>query len=288
MKKILIQLDSDRQPSSFDAITALDAGVDHLIPYGGIESEDVQSLVYGAMFTRGPKDLKHSAVFVGGSDVSRGEAIFKAVKNAFFGPISVSVMLDSNGCNTTAAAAVAKILSKGDVTGKTVAILSGTGPVGMRAAAMLAKEGAKVTLTSRTMEKAELACHAIGERFGVTVNPGKASNVDENVPYVQSAYGVLCTGAAGILLVEDALWKNVPDLKVLADVNAVPPLGIEGIDPNWDGKEIDGKTLFGAIGIGGLKMKVHKACVEKLFQRNDLALEAEEIFAIAKQTVQES
>jgi hypothetical protein len=285
MKKILIQLDTDKFSSVFDAVTAYDAGVDRLLQYSGIEKSDVQALVHGAMFTRGGDDLKNSAVFVGGSDVAKGEAVFKAVKKSFFGPVSVSVMLDSNGCNTTAAAAVAKIISVGDVAGKKVVILSGTGPVGLRAAAMLAQEGAKVTLTSRTLEKAQAACDYIKKRFDVGISPAAAADANANIPILEDAYAVLCTGAAGIMLISEAVWQEHASLKVLADVNAVPPMGIEGIKPTWNGKEKHGKIVFGALGIGGLKMKIHRACVARLFEQNDLALEAEEIFATAKQTI---
>ncbi|HET90576.1 MAG TPA: methylenetetrahydromethanopterin dehydrogenase, partial [Chloroflexi bacterium] len=124
MNKILLQLDSDKHPSVFDAITAYDAGADHVLTIGGVAVEDVRALVYGAMFTRGGDELKNSAVFIGGSDVAVGEAMLKAATEAFFGPVRVSVMMDANGCNTTAAAAVAKMVAVGDVTGQKVVILA--------------------------------------------------------------------------------------------------------------------------------------------------------------------
>jgi len=110
MKKLLLQLDNDKHPSVFDTITAYDAGADHVLALGNVAVEDVRDLVYGAMFTRGGEALKNSAVFIGGSDVPTGEAMLKAAVDAFFGPVRVSVMMDSNGCNTTAASAVAKIV----------------------------------------------------------------------------------------------------------------------------------------------------------------------------------
>src|SRR4051794_3702988 len=103
---ILIQLDTDAQPSVFDGVVALDSGVDHLFRHGGIRPEAVRDLVYGALFTRGGADLSRSAIFVGGSDVSASEAVLKAVKDAFFASFRVSVLFDANGSNTTAAAAV--------------------------------------------------------------------------------------------------------------------------------------------------------------------------------------
>src|SRR3954466_5543663 len=103
---ILLQLDPDPQPSVFDGVVAVDAGVAHLFRHGGVPPDKVRDLVHGALFTRGGPDLKRTAIFVGGSDVARGEAILKAVTDSFFGPFRVSVLLDANGANTTAAAAV--------------------------------------------------------------------------------------------------------------------------------------------------------------------------------------
>ena len=282
MKKILLQLDSDKFASVFDAITAYDAGVDRILQYAQVTPNDVRDLVYGAMFTRGGGDLKNSAVFIGGSDVSTGEAILKAVQAAFFGPVRVSLMLDANGCNTTAAAAVAKILSKGEVAGKKVVVLAGTGPVGLRAAALLAREGALVTLSSRNLQRAEAACTSIKKRFGAEVNAA-AADAAATGPVLEEAYAALCCGAAGTMLIPKSVWAELPNLRVLADVNAVPPLGIEGIEATWDGREEHGKFIFGALGIGGLKMKIHRASVARLFEKNDLVLDAEEIYATAKE-----
>ncbi|MBF0530395.1 MAG: methylenetetrahydromethanopterin dehydrogenase [Deltaproteobacteria bacterium] len=283
MKKVLLQLDSDRMVSSFDAIAAFDSGVDHILPYGSVMPEDVRGLVYGAMFTRGIEDLKNSAVFIGGSSVAAGEAMLKAAKSSFFGKIRVSLMLDANGCNTTAAAAVAKIRSRGEVAGKKIVVLAGTGPVGMRAAALLIREGAEVILSSRHLERSQSACASIKERFGVEVSPAEAKDFEATGRILDGAYAVLCCGAAGVRLVPEAIWTAHATLHVLADVNAVPPYGLEGTEATWDGKEKQGKIIFGAIGIGGLKMKVHRASIARLFLQNNLVLDAEEIYATAKE-----
>lgn len=290
MKKILIQLDGDRTPSVFDAITAYDAGADALLQYGSVEPSEVRNLVYGAMFTRGGDALKNSAVFIGGSDVKKGEAMMKEARDSFFGPVSVSVMLDANGCNTTSAAAAVKLLSVTDLVGKKVVVLGGTGPVGLRAAALLAKEGAHVTVAETmptdTMKRAEAAAATVEARFCLQVKPAAAADVEATASVLEGAEAVLCTGAAGLQLIPESLWKDHPTLRVLADVNAVPPAGIEGVKPTWNGKEIDGRTFFGSLGIGDLKMKVHRRSVARLFEQNDLALEAEEIFELAKELAQ--
>src|SRR5918911_2721739 len=119
MRKLLLQLDSSRLPSVFDQVVAYDAGADAIMSYGGVTEGDVRDLVHGCIFTRGPKDLKNTAIVIGGTDMAAGERLLAAVRKAFFGPMRVSVMLDSNGSNTTAVAAVLKLLcAVGDVTGK--------------------------------------------------------------------------------------------------------------------------------------------------------------------------
>ena len=170
MKKLLLQLDSDKHPSSFDRIVPYDAGVDDVLSYGNVTVDDIEGLVQGAFFTRG--ELKNTAIWIGGSDVPTGEKLLKKVLKTFFGPFKVSVMLDSNGCNTTAATAVAKIVKALDVSGQKVVVGAGTGPVGMRAAGLLAGEGAKVVLTSRNLDRAKAAAQTVSERFKVNVEGG--------------------------------------------------------------------------------------------------------------------
>src|SRR4051794_9617745 len=137
---ILVQLDPDPQPSVFDGVVAVDSGVDHLFRHGGVRPEQVRDLVYGALFTRGSDDLHRTAIFVGGADVSAGEALLKEVKKTFFANFRVSVLFDANGCNTTAAAAVLAALegAGGSLNGVATAILGGTGPVGQRVARLFA------------------------------------------------------------------------------------------------------------------------------------------------------
>lgn len=284
MKKVLLQLDPDSQPSVFDAVTAIDGGAEVILRHGGVAVDDVEGLIFGAIFTRGPEDLHNSAVFVGGSSVVTGEALFEAVKKVFFGPLRVAVMFDANGCNTTAATAAAKIAQSLDgLSGRKVTVLSGTGPVGLRGAGLLALGGASVRLTSRRADRAADAASKLQERFGVEVEPMAVSTVEEVARALEDAEAVLAAGASGVTLLPESLWKGLPDLRVLADVNAVPPLGIEGVKSHWDGREVEGKILFGALGIGGLKMKVHKEVVARLFRSNDAIFDAEEIYAVAKE-----
>src|SRR5262245_17876574 len=198
MKRLLLQLDSDRHPSSFDRIVAVDAGVDDVMTYGGVSPEDVTPLVHGCLFTRGLPDLKNTAIWIGGTQVAAGEALTRAVTKAFFGPFKVSVMMDSNGCNTTAAAAVARLGSATEIKGARAVILAGTGPVGLRAALLLAREGAAVVITSRSIERAREAAAQLNARFGVTVTANEAKDDAGVARALDGANICLSAGAAGV------------------------------------------------------------------------------------------
>ena len=282
MKRLLVQLDSDRFASVFDAITAYDAGVDQVLSYGGVGLDDLRNLVYGAMFTRGGDALKNTAIFIGGSSVPAGEQMLKAVLDTFFGPVRVSVMADPNGSNTTAAAAVLKIVRAGPVSGKRAVVFAGTGPVGSRAAVLLAKEGCQVAITSRDLGRAEGTCRSIQERFNLVVAPLEVRNDAAVAKALEGAQVVLSAGVPGAELVKQELWMASSTVEILADVNAVPPTGIGGIKPSDDGKSREGRLAFGALGIGGLKMKIHRASVASLFERNDLVLDVEQVYEIGK------
>lgn len=281
MRNLLLQLDTSPHPSVFDRIVALDAGADEVMSYGGVAEDAVRDLVHGAIFTRGPKDLRRTAIFIGGTDMAAGERVLAAVQAAFFGPMRVSVMLDSNGSNTTAVAAVAKLQQgAGTLHGRRAVVTAGTGPVGVRAAGLLAKAGADVAITSRRPADRTLV-EGIGRRFGGTVRGVTMPDSSHAAAALESAELLLNTGPAGVQLVPRDAWAGRAGLRVAADINAVPPLGVEGIDVRDDGAEREGLTVFGALGIGGLKMKIHKACIARLFERNDLVLDAETIADVA-------
>lgn len=282
MKKLLLQLDPDRLPSAFDRIVAYDAGADEVLSYGGVTATDVAPLVHGAIFTRGPADLRHTAVWVGGTDVGSGETLFAAVQKAFFGPFRVSAMMDANGCNTTAAAAVARLAGVITLSGARAVILGGTGPVGIRAAALFAREGTAVVLCSRSLERARAACERLKATFGADVTPREAWDEASVTRALEGADLCLTAGAAGVTFVPRSVWAKHPRLKALADVNAVPPLGIEGIEAADKGAEREGKRVFGALGIGSLKMKVHRACLRQLFERNDAVVDLDVIYRVAR------
>lgn len=283
MKKLLFQFDTDIHPSIFDTVVGYDGGADHVIGHGGLTAGNVSALVEGAIFTRAPKDKKNTAIFVGGSDMVAGQALFNAVQKHFFAGFQVSVMLDSNGCNTTAAAAVAKLVVNRGIAGKKAVVLAGTGPVGQRAAAMLAKEGATVIITSRKLEQAVKACDAMKARFDVDLIAVEAADNAARGKAIADANIVLATGAAGIQLLTEEHWRDNPTIELIADANTTPPLGIGGTDMLDKGIDRHGKVIWGAIGFGSLKLALHRACITKLFEDNKQVLDAENIFALAKE-----
>jgi methylenetetrahydrofolate/methylenetetrahydromethanopterin dehydrogenase (NADP+) len=286
MRKLLLQLDSSRLPSVFDQVVAYDAGADAIMSYGGVTEGDVRDLIHGCIFTRGPKDLHHTAVWIGGSNMSIGEQLLALAQDAMFDPLQVSIMLDSNGSNTTAVAAVVKIEETlGDLSGKRVLVLAGTGPVGQRAAGLMAKDGAHVTITSRKPEQGDKARQFIGARFDVQVDAVTMNDPAQLPELCQGVQILLNSGPAGVQMVPRAAWTAVKSLEVAVDLNAVPPLGIEGVEVGDAGKVRDGVTVFGAFGVGNFKTKLHKACVARLFTRNDLVLDAEAIAEVAREMV---
>jgi hypothetical protein len=285
VKKLLYQFDTDPLPSVFDNVVGFDGGADHVPAYGGINAMNVGDLVDGAIFTRGLKDKKSTAIFIGGGNITEGQAVLAAVRRKFFAGFRVSVMFDCNGCNTTASAAVAWLAHGRSLAGKRAVVLGGAGPVGQRAAVLLAREGADVAITGRKREVVQAACDSIQARFGIAVGALEATTNAERGAALQGAQIVLATGAAGITLLGEKQWQDSATLQLVADANASPPAGIEGVGQNDRGALRHGKILFGALGFGALKLALHRACVGRLFEQNDLLLDAEEIYTIAKTMV---
>jgi methylenetetrahydrofolate/methylenetetrahydromethanopterin dehydrogenase (NADP+) len=285
MKKLLYQFDTDPHPAVFDNVVAYDGGADHITAYGAMTAGNVGGLVEGAIFTRSPKDKKNTAIFIGGSNMAEGQALFAAVQKKFFAKFRVSVMFDCNGSNTTAAAAVAWLAHGRSLSGKRAVLLGGTGPVGQRAAALLSREGATVAITGRKIEVVQTACASIKSRFGADVKAIAAPTHVERGAAIDGAQIVLATGAAGITLLHEKQWQDSPSLELIADANASPPAGIEGVAMVDRGTVSHGKILFGPLGFGALKLALHRACIARLFEQNDLLLDAEEIYTLAKTMV---
>jgi len=283
-QRILIQFDTDPQASVFDAVVAVDAGVDHLLQYSNVKPEQVRDLVHGAMYTRGPQDLRSTAIFVGGSNVAHGEQIFAIAQETMFDPFRVSVMLDCNGSNSTAAAAVLSASRHLTLEGSTALVLAATGPVGQRICRILANEKCKVYVSSRSMERSEETVERLRE-LGVDTSRLIAISTSDEAWVAKSlaeSEMVFACGAAGVRLLHGEQLAVASKLKVAIDLNAVPPLGIDGIGLTDKGVERNGRYDYGALGVGGLKMKIHKASVAALFESNGKRLDCQEMLGVGR------
>jgi len=283
-RRILIQLDTDPQASVFDAVVAIDAGAERLIQYANVKPEQVRDLVHGAMYTRGPQDLKNTAVFVGGANVIHGEQVFKNAIDAMFDPFKVSVMIDCNGSNSTAAAAVISASRHVSLEGNTALVLAATGPVGQRVARILANEKCTVYMSSRSLERSEecvdqLVAQGIPKNRLIAISSGDEVWTDKAIRESQI---VFACGAAGVRLMTSEQLKQAKELRVAIDLNAVPPLGIDEIALT-DKAVLRGQRYdYGALGVGGLKMKIHKASVASLFESNTKTIDCQEMMTIGR------
>jgi len=290
MKKILAYLSPEKYASLFDIVVGHDAGADVIVPYCNIAPEDVRDMVHSCIFTRHPKDLSNTAIFIGGHNVNLGEEMLeKAIEtfNELPDFFRVSVAVDPDGAYTTACACAVKVKKAMDnnLKGKKAVILAGTGPVGQRVAVLLAKEGCKITLTSRKLERAEETCNLIKEKYGVEVKPMEVRDDDSTETAVSDKDIVIATGPEGIQVLSKSIWSKFPQIRILADVNAVPPAGIEGVGIQDDCKDLEGKVAIGALAIGDLKMKCHHKLVERLFEDNKTIFDLEKVYGITEEMV---
>lgn len=282
MKKLLLQLDTDPYPSAFDQVAAYDSGIDHVISYGNITSESAQGLVHGIMFPRPCKELSHSAIFLGGSDISANQQVIDAVKKCFSGSVRVSVMLDPGGFNTTAAALVRKVVKNYDVRGKKVVILAGANPVGQRCALFLLKEGAdEVILASQQISRSTAAAKEMQSRYEATITPAECCSEEEAYSVLEGAHVAIIAAPPETCFLPKQTWFNNPSLEIMVNNNTAPPLGIEGMEITDEGMERAGKRFYGAITIINLKMKIHRRGIASLFESNDQLLDEIALYDLA-------
>jgi glutamyl-tRNA reductase len=196
----------------------------------------------------------------------------------------VSVMLDSNGANTTAAAAVLSARKHIPLAGQTVTVLAATGSVGKRVVRLLAREKAMIRVVSRQLAKAEQVCDDIRDLIPEAKLEAHCNDDEASLrKSLDGAAVVVAAGAPGVELLSESIRRECKQLKVAIDLNAVPPTGIAGIKPHEKAADQDGQICYGAIGVGGLKMKLHKAAIRRLFESNDVVLDAEEIHELGGQ-----
>jgi methylene-tetrahydromethanopterin dehydrogenase len=272
---LLFYLDTDVKASPFDICMAYDVGYDAVIPYENVTPEDANLIVQDALLSRGPKGVKHTAFLIGGKNAERAEDVFKAVKDAMFPPFKTSIVVDPAGAYTTAAAMVAKVESAllvsklGELKDKTIAIL-GTGAVGQIAAVLLAKMGCNVMIVSLNPKRVDGKEHAeniaklLAKDHGVQVQGIFAPTPASKIEVLKKADVVMCAGIKGIRLVDKEMLNELKHIKVLLDINAVPPFGVEGIELKDDMREMmPGIFTIGALTVGNLKHKVEKEILKE-------------------------
>lgn len=296
-KKVFIFLDTDKHASPFDILTTVDIFPDDaMLKYENVTAEDAGNIVYDAMFPRGPEGAKHTKIFINGRDFNMANDILEKIKKCMFPPFELAVVIDPRGAYTTASAAVAKTLGLsleegfGDLENKTVTVLAGTGPVGQTAARLYVSERALVTVTSRSLQKASSLAMKINEESDKErVRAVEANTAEEVGKAIESAEIILAAGAAGTqLLPLRVLREHRRKCKIVADINAIPPLGVEGLDSNDEGKEIlPGVFGIGALAIGRLKNKTEAALINRAAEESKGVFDHTVAYEIAKEAVVE-
>jgi len=261
--------------SPFDVNMAYDAGWNAVIPYSGVGLEDIASFTQDAIFSRGPKGVKHTGIFIGGRDPMLAAGMLDAARKAMVPPFEVSVFADPSGAFTTAAAMIAAVEKAlagphgSTLAGRRVTVFGGTGPVGMIAAVLAAQAGAEVTIPGHDgLFRAQSAAEAIQARFGVTVHPIDASSDEAKAALIADTEVALATAKAGVQVLGPAHLAHAARLMVAADINAVPPAGIEGIGVMDDGKPLaaaSGHAVgIGPLAIGNIKYKVQQGLLQAM------------------------
>lgn len=291
-KTILHMITPLRHMSPFDVNMALDAGFDAVVPYVDVKPDEVAGLVQDAIFSRPPDAGPKTGLFIAGKDVIVALDMFKAAKNALVPPFGLSIFADPAGSFTTAAAMVAKVektLNKQYDRGldKTrVTIFGATGVVGFCTAVIAAGEGAQVTIAGHDgRERVATLARQMKERFDVDVTPADGSTEAAKVALAKDAQVILAAARAGVRVIDAAMLAGASALLVAADVNAVPPSGIEGVDVQADAVPIDGTKArgIGPLAIGNVKYKTESGLFKRMIESDKtMALGFRDAFALAR------
>ena len=294
-KTVFIFLDTDKHASPFDILTATDIFPDaEMLKYENVTVEDAEKIIYDALFPRGPEGAKHTKIFINGRDFKRANEILEKIKTCMVPPFEIAIIIDPRGAYTTATAAVAKTLELslakgfGDLENKVITVLAGTGPVGQTAARLYASEKATVIVTSRSLQKASSVATKINEEFeGERVRGVEAQTPEDVGEAIEKADIVLAAGAAGTeLLPLEILKKCGKKCRIVADINAIPPLGVEGLDSNADGTEILPNIYgIGALVIGKLKIKVESRLIKRAVEEPKGVFDYKTAYEIAKKAM---
>lgn len=292
---ILHMFTPGKQMSPFDINMAVDAGYQVVVPYCGVAAGEITGLTQDAIFSRGPKGVRATGIFIGGRDVLLAADMLESARKAMVPPFEVSVIADPSGSYTTAAALLACVEARLKAThgaalaGRRVLVFGGTGTVGRIAGVLAAGEGAHVRLGShRNLATAEAAARETGERFGCALGAADLSTPQARAAALAEAEIVLATAAAGVQVVDADERALASRMLVAADVNAVPPQGIAGVDVMDDGKRLpEGKAVgIGALAIGNVKYQVEHGLLSQMRTADrPLYLGFREAFAKARELV---
>jgi len=290
---ILHMFTPGRQMSPFDINMAADAGYQMVVPYCEVGVDAIAGLTQDTIFSRGPKGVARTGIFIGGRDALLAADMVERSKAAMVKPFVVSLMADPSGAYTTAAAMVACVETAlknhhaQGLEGQRVVILGGTGPVGRIAGVIAAQAGAEVFLSSRNgIDVAETAARETGKRFGVTLHGLSGGDPAAVRTSLGEADVLLACAAAGVQIVSSELLAFATRLKVAADVNAVPPEGIAGLGVMDDAKPLAGTSAVGvgSLAVGNVKYQTqHRLLVRMQQAEKAVVLSFPEAFAVARE-----
>ena len=294
-KKVFIFLDTDKHASPFDILTTIDVFPEAaILKYENVTVEDAEKIVYDAMFPRGPGGAKHTKIFINGHDFKLTNNILEKIKKCMFPPFELSIIIDPRGAYTTASAAVAKSLELSLLKGfeglenKTITVLAGTGPVGQTAARLYAMEKANVIVTSRDLHRSISVATKINEEFeSERVRGVEAQTAEDIGKAVEKAEIVLSAGAAGIQLLPLNILKEYgKKCRIVADINAIPPLGVQELKSKVDGEEFLPNIFgIGALAIGKLKNAIETGLIKKAAEEPKGIFDYKTAYEIAKKIV---
>jgi methylene-tetrahydromethanopterin dehydrogenase len=276
-RTVLHMFDPMPHVSPFDINMAVDAGFEAIFPYDNVTLEQVNGLVQDAIFSRGPTGVKRTGLFIGGRDLGLALNMLDVAKKAMVPPFEVSVLADPSGACTTAAALVAcveKQLKQKHGTGLEglcAVVYGGTGPVGIATGVIASLAGAVVKIVdpfniNNALEKAD----EYNARCGSTIKGTYASSDADKARLIAGADVVFCTAKAGVQVLNSEILEDARKLKVAGDVNAVPPLGIEGIKRLHNGEPLlhavnsPGAVGIGSLAVGDVKYKLQNALLAQL------------------------
>jgi methylene-tetrahydromethanopterin dehydrogenase len=289
---ILHMFTPGRQMSPFDINMAADAGYQIIVPYCEVGLDRITGLTQDAIFSRGPKGVARTGIFIGGRDAQLAADMIERAQSAMVKPFVVSLMADPSGAYTTAAAMVACVEAAlkrrhgHGLDGQRVVVMGGTGPVGRIAGVIAAQAGAQVYLSSRNgIDAAQEAADQSGQHFGVTLHGISAGDPDAVRRSIVDADVLLACAAAGVQVVSKEALGVATRLKVAADVNAVPPEGIAGVGPMDDAKPLAGTDAIGigALAVGNVKYQTqHRLLVRMCRAEKAQVLSFAEAFEVAR------